>query len=338
MADLVVDLVTPAELTGYARAAQADRPENQPSLANYLPDQFINDLSFRFSRGGGALRDVATYRAFDAESPLGRREGFSTVQGSLPPISRKMRLSEYDQLVLRNATDEQRNLLLRDAERLTREVEARLEVARGDALVNGSVTISENGVEAGVDFGRSTDVEFAPTTAWTDGTTPGGTPIDDLLAWQEAYVNKNGQAPGRLVMATRVRSFLQRHPQVLAEIRGDSAAVSTVGLNDLNGLLQAYGLPAIDTYDVQFSGVGRVVPNNVILMLPGNAADLGSTLWGATLESQDERYGITEAPGIVASAWKTQDPIGLWTHVAAIGLPILGQPDLAGIATVLPAA
>jgi hypothetical protein len=338
--DLVTDLVTPAELTGYARAAQADRPENQPSLAQHLPDQFINDLNFRFSRGGGALTEVATYRAYDAESPLGSREGFSTVTGQLPPLSRKMRLSEYDSLVLRNATAEQRDLLLRDAVRLTRQIDARLEVARGDALVNGSVTIAENGVQASVNFGRRGDHSVTAAILWSDvtGTTPGtdvSAPIDDLLAWQEAYTSHNGMAPGVILTSNRVRSALQRHPQIKAEV-SPNATSKSVSINDLNGFLNAYGLPSIETYDVQFS-TGRVIADNKLLFLPGVAADLGATLWGTTLESQEADYGIAEggSPGIVVAAWKTRDPIALWTHAAAIGLPILGNPDLSFVATVL---
>lgn len=324
--DLVNDIVTPAELTGYAREALADRPVNQPSLASVLPDQTINDLQYRFTQGGGALRDVATYRSFDAEAPLGRREGFSEVRGSLPPISRKMRLSEYDQLVLRNATAEQRNLLLRDAERLTKEIDARLEVARGDALVNGKVTINENGVQASVDFGRSAShtVTVASADRWTAADS---TPIEDLLTWQQVYTETNGVAPGRIQTSNRVLQVLLQNAEIKANVN-PNGTVAYVTVDGLNGLLQAFGLPAIETYDVQFNGAGRVIPQDSLLFLPTNGSDLGATLWGTTLESQDPDYGLAGSPGIVTAAWKTKDPIGLWTHAAAIALPVLGNPDL----------
>lgn len=335
MADLYTDLIKPVELTGYAREALRDRPENRPSLSNYLPDEYVDDLTFRFSQGGGALTDVASYRAFDTEAPLSRREGISVVQGQLPPISRKMRLGEYDSLVLRNATDEQRNLLLRDTERLVREVDARLEVARGQALVHGKVTIAENGVAAEVDFGRSAEMSVEPANSWaTVGTS---NPVDDLLLWQEAYIAKNGVAPERLLTSTKIRSYLQRHPQIKAEV-SPNATVQTVSLTDLNGFLQAYGLPPVEVYDVQFNfgaasdNVQRVIPQNKILFLPSGG--LGATLWGTTLEAADPDYGITERPGIVASTWRTKDPQGVWSHVAAIALPILGNPDLSMVASV----
>lgn len=336
--DLVRDLITPAELTGYARAALADLPINQPSLARFLPDQNVDGLQYAFSQGGGALRDVATFRAFDAETPLGRREGFSEVRGQLPPLGRKIRLSEYDQLTLRNATAEQRRLLLRDAERLVREIDARLEVARGDALVNGSVTIAENGVQATVDFGRLSSHNYASNTApvlWS--TTATATPIVDLMGWRDKYVATNGFNPGRIVTSTRVLNALLRTDDVRKSIN-PNATTMYVTVAQVNGLLQAFGLPAIETYDAQFSigGVGtRVIPDDKLLFLPPANADLGATLWGTTLESQEAEYGLDGSPGIVVGAWKTRDPIGLWTHAAAIALPILGNPNLSLVADVL---
>ena len=56
---------------------------------------------------------------------------------------------------------------------------------------------------------------------------------------------------------------------------------------------------------------------------------LGETLYGLTLESFEPEYSsLGSQAGIVAGSWKTRDPINAWVHVAAIMLPILGNPDL----------
>src|SRR5829696_6172389 len=104
---LIRDYFQPAELTGYARAALADIPANQPTLARWLPYRMIDDLVYRFTRGGEGLTEAATYRSWDTESPIGNRAGMTRVQGELPPISRKLRQDEYTRLRLRSNGEDQ---------------------------------------------------------------------------------------------------------------------------------------------------------------------------------------------------------------------------------------
>ncbi|CAO0836139.1 hypothetical protein SMICM17S_10340 [Streptomyces microflavus] len=82
---LIDEFATPAELTGYARAALADRPENDFGLDRWLPNRTINDLSYRFTRGGGGLTEAATFRAYDASSDVGVRPGGARVSGDCRP-------------------------------------------------------------------------------------------------------------------------------------------------------------------------------------------------------------------------------------------------------------
>lgn len=53
------DYITPVELTGYVRAAFADLQVNQFTLSQYLPNQLVDDLDFRLSRGGAGLVEAA---------------------------------------------------------------------------------------------------------------------------------------------------------------------------------------------------------------------------------------------------------------------------------------
>ena len=140
---LTTDYITPAELTGYVRAALADLETNQFTLSRFLPSQQIDDLQYRFTRGGEGLAEAATFRAYDAESPIGSRPGISRVTGELPPISRKIRLGEYERLRQRRADQAIRDAILDDATRMARTVAARVELARGEALYTGKITLNE---------------------------------------------------------------------------------------------------------------------------------------------------------------------------------------------------
>jgi hypothetical protein len=57
---------------------------------------------------------------------------------------------------------------------------------------------------------------------------------------------------------------------------------------------------------------------------------------GLTLEAQEPDYQLAaaEQPGVVVGNFRTTDPIALWTHAAAIGLPIMANPDLTFVADV----
>lgn len=342
------EYVTPAELTGYSRAALADLSVNQFALAQFLPNNTINDLTYRFNQGGGGLTEAANYRAYDTEPDFGSREGISRVTGSLPPIARQMLLNEFDQLVVNgNVGQEMRDLLLRDSERLTKQIAARIELARGDALVNGSVTISERGVQATVNFNRSASHTVAlpaGTTQWNNLTT--ATPLDNIDSWITTYVATNGVRPEVMLMSRSTANMLVRNDQVSTGVFGPGTErrVTRSMLNDFLGEME---FPRIVTYDAQVNRNGvatRVIPEDRVILLPaaGDANDpetgsLGATLWGTTVESREPAYGIEggNEPGIVVGAFKNETtPVQVITIASAIALPILANPNLSFVADV----
>lgn len=345
MADFY-DLITPAELTGYARQSLADRADNQFSLTRWLPHRQVNDLVYRFARGGGGLIEAASYRAFDAEPGFGRREGISRVQGELPPLGEQYVLGEYDHLRLRaNAGPEIRDLLLRDAERISRSIDARLEIARGDALVNGSVTLSEDGVEATVDFGRDPSMEVTAAVVWSNHAT--STPLDDIQAWTEAYEDINGAPPQAVLTSRMVFRHLLQNDQIRAQLYPNAPQMRMTP-QDVNAFLEQWGLPPVTTYEarVRRDGVStRIIPEDKFLLLPQTGTsggptegELGATLWGTTAEAQEAGYGIGQGdhPGMVVAAFReTKTPIRVYTIGSAIGIPIMANPNLAMAATVL---
>ena len=342
---LNTDFIDPVELTGYVREAQANLPINQFQLAQWLPNRPIDDLDYRFVSGGEGLTEAATFRAYDAESPIGSRPGVTRVSGELPPVSRKIRLGEYDRLRQRGANgDAVREQILTDAERMTRAVSARMELARGDALVNGSVTINENGVVATVTFGRSGSHSVTPVTPWS--TVASATPLLDMITWRDVYRDTNGEDPGASLMSTTVLGYLLRNAEIRTLAASTSGTPAIVSQAALTAVMGAHGLPPIYVYDarVKVAGVStRIIAADKFLFLPAptgednpDGTDLGATLWGTTAESLDPRYGLDEGerPGIVAGAYNTEDPIAVWTKAAGIGLPILANPNLSLMADV----
>lgn len=338
--EIYSEYITPAELTGYAREALRDRPENALQLSTYLPFQQVNDLVYRWSKGSTAgLAEAASFRAYDAEPKFGRRDGISRMTGELPPIGQQYLLGEYDSLRLRNAGEEIRALLLRDAERIARAIDTRFEFARAQALVEGKVTLAEDGVQAEVDFGRKASHAVNPAVLWSD--MDNSTPLDDLQSWRDTYVDTNGQEPGIILTSTRVMNYLVRNAQLRTMILPVGSTVTQIRRSDVSAVLSDFGLPSITIYDARAIDVAgtsrRFIPDDRLLYLPAQGSTLGATLWGTTLEAQEPEYGIApgEHPGLVVGAFKQREtPIRVFTIGSAIGIPLLGDPDMSMVADV----
>ena len=339
---LIYDLVDPAELQGFVRALEVP----QYALLNtVLPTRPVDDLEYRFTKGDLLDMDAATFRAFDAEAPIGTRPGLSRMAGELPPISKKMRLGEEQRLRLRQlqgagagAAAGLVTAIFEDAGRLSRSILARLELACGDALVNGKVTIAENGVAASVDYGYVAGQKPTRATAWND---PAADVIGELTAWVEAYVARTGGLrPGYVLTSTAVRNALLRNNAVrtLAASLGGTPQLVTV--NTLGQVLDAFDLPPIRLYDtaVPVGGATQlVIPSNRLLLMPPGAP--GATFSGTTAEAIElagARAIANDAiAGMTAVVEKTFDPVSTWTKVSAIALPVLYQPEAITVATVL---
>lgn len=331
------EYVAPAELTGYVRAALADLPQNAFGLSAFLPDVLTDDIDFRASVGGGGLNRAASFRAYDAESPISGRKGVSRISGELPPISEKRILGEYDRLKMRGLSDGIKSVIFNDAVDLAKAIQTRLEIARGEALMDGKVTIEENGLALEADFGRKASHTVTAGALW--GT--GGDPIADFLAWQAVYVATNGVRPGATLTSQEVVSALMRNAKIREYTLPAGSTQQIVTVDAINALLQSFGLPPLSVYEAQVDdGTGTaksIIDPKKILFLPPAGAKLGETLWGVTAESLDADYAIdaTEAPGIVVGSYSDKDPVALWTKASAIALPVVPNTNLTLAAKVL---
>ena len=337
---LWTDVVTPAELTGYVRAALGDYEQNRATLGAFLPNNYVSDVVARLMTGGNGLPDTASFRAYDAETPIGKREGGSRKTIDLPPLGKKVRVSEYDQLRARNADgpEEVRNAIEREAVRQARAVADRMEQARGQALTTGKVTIDENGLIAEADFGRAAGHTVTAGTLWSAA---GAAPFDDLETWESTYRTDNGESPGAVVMSRRILNVLR------GKLVGSGSITGRATTDQVQQAFDDLGLGVIFVYDrlVRVAGTNtRVIADDTLVLVPApvdpnspDSTDLGAAVWGRTLESMDASYAIEDAaqPGIVAGAYKDDDPLGVWVKATGIGLPVLANPVLSFAAKVL---
>lgn len=334
---LWTDVADPQELTVVAREAARDREQRDSfNLARFLPNEHTLSQTVTLEAGDNGFVEAAEYRAYDAETPIGGRgEGGRRVVFELPPLGQKRRVSEYNQLRFLGEGGQSalRTAIGKAAVLRGQAVADRIELERGRVLVSGKAAINENGFIVDSDFGRSEELTVAAGTKWGEASAD---PVQDILDWQEAYVDANGEAPAYIVASTKAVAALSKFNGFLPK---DSIR-RRASFEEMNALLASEGLPTLVKYDrrVRVNGVNlRVIPEETLLFLPDASAGLGKTYWGTTLESLDPKYGIQpdDRPGIVAGAYQDEDPMGVWVKAAAIGMPALADANLAMAATVL---
>ena len=324
-----IDNLDPVELTEFARLALQDFDAQSQSLARFLPYSEVADIRYAYNKGIDTLVDQATYRAFDAESPIGRRPGSQRVTGELLPISRKIPLSEYAQLRLRNApNDEVVQGVFRDGGRLARGIAARLELARGELLVTGKVVLNENGASMTYDAGRHASLTVSALTStakWSDHSA--STPISNVLAWKALVKARVGIEPNRLVVSSTVMAHLQQNTEVRGFAQAVANAPARVTVEAVQAAFAGLANVTVEVYETPFGMTDDPIPTHKVVLLRDNIP-LGSTAYGIPLEAQEPEYAaLAPQAGVVAGAWKEKDPIAVWTHAVGISLPLLAVPD-----------
>jgi hypothetical protein len=339
------DYIDPVQLTGYVR--EVPGPRNY-TLNTILPDVFIGDMDVAWDIVNRTNR-AAMFRSYDAESPVGKRDSFSRARVSLPPISQKTPVGEYERLKLEQIRSggDNRNRLVEaiydDADINTNAIRARLELARGDVLTDWKFTLSgENGLTLEADFGMPSGHNPVPSALWSNHST--SDPIADLQTWVQVYTDSAGEAPGRLLTSRTVIGHMLMNEKVRTYLGSLAGTPQMVTRTQLNSVLDAFELPPIVTYDttIDVDGVStRPIPVDRVMLLPANPRDLGMTAWGVTAEAlelagqQNPGLSFSEAPGLVGVVLRDGDPVRIWTKVAAISMPIITDPRKLLVADVL---
>lgn len=325
---LWTDVIKPADLTGFSRTV-AEAYDAAGTLATILPNQQVDDVVFSW-KVNARSNDVAQYRSFDAETPIGTSAGVEELVAKLAPVGLKKLLSEYDQLRRRGANSPE--TIQAAADRLATEVTKatidRVERLRGEALVTGRLVINENGVRQTVDFERKAEFTKTAGVLWSAANAD---PIADIEAWRAEYVAENGEEPTDIIVSGRVFSALTKSDAVRGYFGNSAPTLLT--RDAVNSIVASYGLPTLSVYDRTVAGT-RVIADNRVIMANRNA---GATVWGTTVEADDPRYGLAggDLPGLVAGAYKEDDPNVVWIRANAITLPVLANSNLTIAATVL---
>lgn len=347
--------ITPADIIAYAR--QVPQPGNfllTAASGGIVPARNRQSVKYRIKRTTTFASGAAKFRAYDTETPLGRREvQHSFTEGMLPPLGQKLVVGELETilLALEHGSDDQALLdeIYDDAEHLVQAIWARLELAAGDLLVDGVFTLEdENGLTLEADF--AVPAANLPTAAvfWN---ADAADPLRDEQAWIAQLVDSGEARPERALTSAAVARLFGGSQTYKNDFYGDDAnaniARPTLTPGQVQTVRDRWNLPSITEYDTQVrvDGVNtRPIPEEQFLLLPPSSVELAETQMGITAEALaltragNPRIEREDQPGIIVTAKEEDDPVRVWTKSAAVGMPVMHAPDSYISAKVLPAA
>lgn len=349
MAILFDGPVAPDALTEFVRQV--------PTPANMVLDQFLPNRYFTTNRLDVSTLTVrgrtARFRAYDANVHVTQRDTATIKTVKLPPLSDSISVGELERIQMEMVRTGGTNMaaltnaVYDDATNLTRNVQRRMEQARGDVLLDGKFTLTgEGGLLLEADYGVPGGNFVTAATLWSD--TANANPLADLYSWTYAYnvTTGNGFDPGGMIISRQVLNYMLANTAIRTATGTILGANALLNRANLDQALDARGVPPIlAVYDTQVDIDGtstRVLPaNKVIFVPPDPENNLGYTAWGVSATSLElvnaDQSDMTfeDAPGIVGVVDKdVAPPYRQTTFVDAVGMPVIANPYALFVATV----
>ena len=321
----------PRVLTGFARQALEDEPENNEYLLrDYFPNTFNATLEYEIDAGSiRTFTKAMPFRAFDAEPGARGRVGYKTKRGKLPAIAEYVPLLEQEaqRLLEGSVTDRAREEIFRDTADLTRGAENTMESVRAGCLLTGTAALGGDleGIE--VDFGRKAARSPVLATAWTNPAAPA---INEERAYFRAHRSAEGSAPTQALATPAVVDMLRTNTQYL-EATTDVRVPSEISLEQINDIRRRRELPPIREYEQDIIHPGdttakKVLSEKHLFYVTGQ---VGETQWGRPVDASVPDLNIeADLGGPVIYVVRTDaTPIQFRTYFSGLGLPMMGDPD-----------
>lgn len=297
---------------------------------------------------------VARYRTWDGRIHVSERDGGSGKRVKIAPLSTSLNESEFERVqreIQRTGGTNARLLetaIYNDSQSLTAEVLNRLEMAWGDVLTDGVLTINEGGLggSAGIaDYGVPANQKTTVAVSWANFGT--STVVSDLQAMVDIYTDANGFPPGSILTSNLTQRRMRQSNEVVDMVYGTADTRTRVGQTELQDLIatELQGLQLRDSYDSAFDIDGvttRSLAQDKVVLLPPNLDDLGYTVWGTTatalelVNSTQSDFSFENAPGIVGVVEKVGPPYRSFTFVDACAMPILANAKLLAVIDTVP--
>ena len=325
-----------------------DFSQNLSVARNYLgdtlfPDQKTENLEAEYFRlsDGLMLPSMAKVHAFDSEAAIGTRPALEKVAIEKLLIKEKINQSERVQLYLSKGVSENSVIeyVFDDMGRLAESVKTRTEVAKMEALSNGSISVKENNLDFKIDYGVPSENRKRYT--WSD-------PEADILGDIQEMIDiakAHGKTVNKAFTSTKIVSLMRKNKAIQTAMYGANGIGTFVSLGQLNTLMtEMFGLTITvndemykyEKSDGVFDTKRYFAENKFVLTTVGSNGALGTGLWGITPEELE--YGQYNAKSaqqyITITQWATPDPVAVWTKASGLFIPVIPDPTGLVIGTI----
>jgi hypothetical protein len=353
MALLPFDLINPIEATIFVRQLPDPYGNDPETLAylNILPDRYDN-LTNKVRIGQVTQRSyAATYRTWDTEAPLGRRQlTYQLSEVALPPIDQKLPLSESEMLDLyfidRQGTTPPIDQTLVDAAfddlaRQTEQIKNRVALAKAQVITTGKFTLSgENGLILETDYGVGSGQKPTASPLWTSTTT--SAPLDDEQAWILSMLQLGYKRPTDAWTTLPISIALRNNIQYKTVRYAGSASLTNVPQltqAEVDQVRVDFGLPRLHVVQHSITDwTGTDVPLVPAGKFVLTAEGIGHTPYGVSGDAlalaQTGALTRQTAPGLIGGTYHSFDPVTKWTKVSGVAMPVLDDYRQVTIATV----
>ncbi|MCO5387802.1 MAG: major capsid protein [Desulfosporosinus sp.] len=280
--------------------------------------------------------DMANIVDNGAELPLTDRDPMSTVSGKIVDIGQSYIVDKKELGALLDKGNPQRRLiaekqLLGKTATVKTNIDARIEWMRWQALGEGALTYSKDGIMLGVDFGVPAGNKKVAAIKWGD-VSP--TILLDLEAWNQAYSDLNGMPADDFVAGIAVIRTIMNDAGVRAGISGVDKLLTLEELNTFLVGRQMAPVRAFDTVvtyrDVNNNGARvsqRLLSDKKGILLK-RGKEIGIQVLGPTIENEMN-------PGLFARSFTQERPKREIVEVVASSFPKINDPKLIMPCTVM---
>lgn len=325
----VLESITEEERLNFSQSFDVKRPGILDTIFPDTKTQYLKAEYYRLM-AGQRLPEVAFVHALDTEAEIGTRPGFEKVLTEKLFIKRKINQSERLRQAIENGVPDNealKNFVFDDAANLFESVVARANVMKGQFLSTGAVTVKENHVDMGIDYG----VPATAKVTLTNWATPEADIMGDIQK-MVTVAEDNGYVVNKALTSLKMINYMRNNTAMQTAVLGAANKRLLTKQELANLLMQEYAI-TIDRCDEKFRfrkadgslKTGRYFKEDVFTLYEADAnGSFGTGLWGVTPEELEYRQFIQEENRsfVTLSMWATQDPVAVWTKASGMFVPV----------------
>ena len=325
----VLESITEEERLNFSQSFDVKRPGILDTIFPDIKTQYLKAEYYRLM-SGQRLPEVAFVHALDTEAEIGTRPGFEKVLTEKLFIKRKINQSERLRQAIENGVPDNealKNFVFDDAANLFESVVARANVMKGQFLSTGAVTVKENHVDMGIDYG----VPATAKVTLTNWATPEADIMGDIQK-MVTVAEDNGYVVNKALTSLKMINYMRNNTAMQTAVLGAANKRLLTKQELANLLMQEYAI-TIDRCDEKFRfrkadgslKTGRYFKEDVFTLYEADAnGSFGTGLWGVTPEELEYRQFIQEENRsfVTLSMWATQDPVAVWTKASGMFVPV----------------